>query len=151
MNKTFFMFILIITASLHIGCQQRLRPEERSVRLVEDSQSLGGELSVKLTIEKWLKEKGEEVRPVGWRVTKKDDQVYLVGYKYRIFSFEEGSGERGFFFEVNLANEVVHDVTETVIREMGSLAPPLRNDKNIPEELLNKWENTEKRLSGGDP
>ena len=151
MNKAFFMFILIITTSLHIGCQQRLRPEERAIRLVEDSQALGGELSVKLTIDKWLKEKGEEVRPMGWRITKKDDQVYLVGYKYRVFSFEEGSGERGFFFEVNLANEVVHDVTETVIREMGSLAPPLRNDKDIPEELLNKWEHAEKRLSGGDP
>ena len=145
------MFVLIVTVAFSISCQQRLRPEERAIRLVENSQSLGSELSVKLTIDKWLKEKGDEIRPMGWRVTKKGDQVYLVGYKYRIYSFEEGSGERGFFFEVNLANEVVHDVTETVIREMGSLAPPLRNDKDIPEELLNKWENTEKRLSGGDP
>lgn len=144
------MFVVIITAFPHVGCQQRLRPEERAIRLVEDSLALGGELSVKHSIDKWLIEKGEEVRPMGWRVNKKDDQVYLVGYEYRIFSFQEGSGESGFFFEVNLATGAVQNVTQRVVREMGSLAPPLRNDKDIPEELLDEWEDTQRRLSGGD-
>jgi hypothetical protein len=150
-NKAFFMFILIFTVSFSISCQQRLRPEERAIRLVEDSQALGGELSVKHAIDKWLKEKGEEVRPMGWRVTKKGDKVYLVGYEYRIYSFQEGSGESGFFFEVNLATEAVQNVTQRETREMDPLAPPLRNDEDIPEELLDKWEDTERRLSGGNP
>jgi hypothetical protein len=33
---------------------------------------------------------------------------------------------------------------------MGSLAPPLKNDKDIPKELLDEWEDTQRRLSGGD-
>ncbi len=145
------MFILIITAFFHIECQQRLRPEERAIKLVEDSQALGGELSVKQIIDKWLKEKGEEVRPMGWSVEKKDDQVYLVGYKYRIFSFQRGSGERGFFFEVNLATEEVQNVTQRKMREMGSLAPPLKDEDDISDQLFQEWVEKEELLSGANP
>ena len=151
MNKAFFLLILIITASPHIGCQQKLRPAERAIRLVEESLALGGELPVGHAIETWLEARGEDVRPIGWTVTKKDDQVYLVGYKYKIYSFEKGSGERGFFFEVNLSTEAVENVTERVTREMGSLAPPLKDGEEIPDQLLQKWVEEERMLSGADP
>lgn len=149
MNKTFLTVVLIITASLHINCSQKLRPEEEAIRLVKESQALGGELSVRVTIDRWLKEKGEEVRPIGWRVSKRNDQVYLVSYRYKIYSFGEGTGERGFFFEVNPATEVVRNVTEEVAREMGSLAPPFREEEEIPEQLMQKLEQKEEMLSGG--
>ena len=151
MNKLALVFVLIILASTPICCRQRLRPEETAIRLVKESNTFEGGLPVGLTIDAWLKIKGEEVRPIGWSVSKKNDQVYLVGYKYKIFSFREGSGERGFFFEVNLATEVVQNVTERVTREMGSLASPLTNDEDIPAQLLQNWEDKEKILSGGDP
>jgi hypothetical protein len=150
-NKAFFMFLLISTAFFSISCQQRLRPEEKAIRLVEESNAFEGGLPVKLSIDTWMKIRGNEVRPMGWRVTKKEDPIYLVAYEYRIYSFREGSGESGFFFEVNLATGAVQNVTQREARERGSLAPPLRNDKDIPSELLDKWENTERRLSGGDP
>jgi hypothetical protein len=150
-NKTFFLFVLILIVSFSLSCQQRLRPEERAIRLVEDSQAMGGELSVKHAIERWLKEQGEKVRPMGWRVTKKEDQVYLVGYKYRIFSFQEGSGESGFFFEVNLATKAVQNVTQRVVREMGPLAPPLKDEDVISDQLFQEWVEKEKLLSGANP
>ena len=151
MNKRLFTFFLITAASIPVCCQQDLRPEERAIRLVEESRVLGGELSVGHAIEAWLEARGEDVRPIGWTATKKDDQVYLVGYKYKIFSFEKGSGERGFFFEVNLSTKAVQNVTERVTREMGSLAPPLKDGKEIPDQLLQKWVEEEKMLSGADP
>jgi hypothetical protein len=151
MNKRLLTFGLIIVASIPICCQKGLRPEERAIRLVEESRALGGELSVGHAIEAWLKAQGEDVRPIGWTATKKDDQVYLVGYKYKIFSFEKGSGERGFFFEVNLHTEAVQNVTERVTREMGSLAPPLKDREELPDQLLQKWVEEEKMLSGAEP
>ena len=144
------MSIIIFVASFSISCQQRLQPEEKAIRLVEKSNAFEGSLPVRLSIDNWMKIRGNEVRPMGWVVTKKEDPIYLVVYKYKIYSFREGSGESGFFFEVNLATGAVKNVTQREVREMGSLAPPLRNDKDLPEELLNKWENTERRLSGGE-
>ena len=144
------MFLLISTAFFSISCQQHLRPEEKAIRLVEESNAFEGGLPVKLSIDTWMKIRGNEVRPMGWRVTKKEDPIYLVAYEYRIYSFREGSGESGFFFEVNLATGAVQNVTQREARERGSLAPPLRNDKDIPEELLDEWEDTQRRLSGGD-
>ena len=151
MKKIPFMVILIITASLYIGCQQRLRPEERAIRLVEDSKALGGELSVKLTFDKWFEEKGEEVRPSGWTVSEKEDQIYLVAYKFRVYSFSEGSGESGFFFEVNLATETVRNVTQRVLREIGPLSPPLKDEGGISEQLFQEWVEKEELLSGANP
>jgi len=145
------MFVLIFTASFSISCQQRLRPEEKAIRLVEESNTFEGGLPVRLSIDTWLKTKGEEVRPMGWRVTKKDDQVYLVGYKYKIFSFEEGSGESGFFFEVNLSTEAVQNVTQRAAREMSPLAPPLKDEDGISDQLFQEWVEKEKLLSGANP
>jgi hypothetical protein len=150
-NKAFFISILIFATSFSISCQQRLHPEEKAIQLVEESNAFEGGLPVKLSIDNWMEIRGNEVRPMGWRVTKKADQIYLVAYEYRIYSFREGSGESGFFFEANLATGEVQNVTQRVTREMSSFAPPLKNDKDIQRELLDKWENTQKRLSGGDP
>ena len=150
MNKAFFMFVLIFIASFSISCQQRLRPEQEAIRLVEESNAFEGGLPVRSSIDTWLKMKGNEVRPMGWRVTKKEDQIYLVAYRYRIYSFREGSGESGFFFEVNLATEAVQNVTQRVVREMGPLAPALKED-GISDQLFQEWVEKEKLLSGATP
>ena len=151
MNKVFFIFVLIFTASFSISCQQRLRPEEKAIRLVEESNAFEEGLPVRLSIDNWMKTRGNEVRPMGWRVTKKADQIYLVAYKYRIYSFREGSGESGFFFEVNLATEAVQNVTQREAREMGPLAPPLKDEDGISDQLFQEWVEKEKLLSGDNP
>ena len=151
MSKAFFMFILIFTASFSISCQQRLRPEEEAIRLVEESNAFEGGLPVRLSIDTWMKIKGNEVRPMGWVVTKKEDQIYFVAYKYRIYSFREGSGESGFFFEVNLATEAVQNVTQRAAREMNPLAPPLKDEDGISDQLFQEWVEKEKLLSGANP
>jgi hypothetical protein len=150
-NKAFFIFVLVFTIPLSVSCQQRLRPEEKAIRLVEESNAFEGGLPVKLSIDAWLKIKGNEVRPMGWRVIQKEDQIYLVAYKYRIYSFREGSGESGFFFEVNLATEEVRNVTERMAREMGSLEPPLKDEDGISNQLFQEWVEKEELLSGANP
>jgi hypothetical protein len=145
------MFLFVCTVSLSFSCQQRLRPEEEAIRLVEESSAFEGGLPVGRSIDTWLKTKGDEVRPMGWRVSKKEDQIYLVAYKYRIYSFREGSGESGFFFEVNLATEAVQNVTQREVREMGPLASPLKDEDGISDQLFEEWAEKDKLLSGATP
>ena len=151
MNKALFIFVLIFFAAFSFSCQQRLRPEERAIRLVEESNAFEGGLPVRVSIDAWIKMKENEVRPMGWRVTQKEDQIYLVAYKYRIYSFREGSGESGFFFEVNLATEKVQNVTQKEAREMGSLSPPLKDEDGISDQLFQEWVEKEELLSGANP
>ena len=145
------MFVLVFTVSFSISCQQRFRPEEEAIRLVEESNAFEGALPVRLSIDTWLKMKGNEVRPLGWRVTRKEDQIYLVAYRYKIFSFREGSGESGFFFEVNLATEAVQNVTLREAREMSPLAPPLEDEGRISDQLFQEWAEKQRLLSGATP
>jgi hypothetical protein len=151
MNKVFCIFVLIFIASFYISCQKRLRPEEKAIRLVEESNTFEGDLPVRLSIDTWIKLKGNEVRPIGWEVTRKEDQICLVAYKYKIYSFREGSGERGFFFEVNLATEAVRNVTQIMAREIGSLDPPLKDEDGISDQLFQEWVEKENLLSGANP
>jgi hypothetical protein len=118
---------------------------------VEESQALGGKQSVKLVLDKWLKERGEEIKPIGWQVSKEHDEVYLVSYMYKVYSFREGTGERGFFFEVDVDSGSVRNVTKEVTRKMGSLSPSFRKEGEISEQLMKKLGEEEKMLSGGEP
>jgi hypothetical protein len=136
-----------------VGCSRELSPEEKALKLVEASQALGGDQSVKLTLNSWLKERGEEVRPIGWHVSKEHGEIYLVSYKYKIYSFKEGMGERGFFFEVDVDSGSVRNVTKEVTGtgEMGSLSPSFKKEGEISEQLMKKLGEEEKMLSGGEP
>jgi hypothetical protein len=151
MNKLFLIFVLIITSFMMVGCSQELPPEEKALKLVKASQALGGDQSVKLTLNSWLKERGEEVRPIGWHVRKEHDEVYLVSYKYKIYSFKEGTGERGFFFEVNVDSGSVRNMTKEVTGKMGSLSSSFKKEQEISDQLMKKLGEEEKMLSGGEP
>lgn len=143
--------VLIVTALFAMSCSRKFSPEEKAIKLVEESRALAGDLSVKLTIEKWLKEKGEEVKPIGWKVSKKNDQVYLVSYKYKIYSFREGTGERGFFFEVDLNSGSVRNVTRRFTRKLDPLASPFEKEEEISEKLMQKIREKEETLPGSTP
>jgi hypothetical protein len=71
------------------------------------------------------------VKPIGWRVEKIADNRYLVSYKYNLHSFKEGVGERGFFFEVDLADNSVIDKTIEYTEKMPPLTKAYSNEKNI--------------------
>ena len=133
------------------GCSREMPPEEKAIRLVEESQALGGNLSVKTSIDNWLEERGDKVRPIGWAAHKKEDQVYLVSYTYNVYSFREGTGERGFFFEANLATGAVRNVTKDFVREMGSLSPSFKEEEEVREKLMEKFGDDQKLLSGDEP
>ena len=91
-NRASFLSALIVTALIAMSCSQKFSAEEEAIKLVQESRALAGDLSVKLTIEKWLQERGEEVKPMGWDASKKDDQLYQVSYKYKIYSFKRNLG-----------------------------------------------------------
>ena len=143
--------MLIISVLMIAGCSRELPPEEKALKLVEASQALGGDQSVKLTLNSWLKERGEEVRPIGWHVSKEHDEVYLVSYKYKIYSFKEGMGERGFFFEVDVDSGSVRNVTKEVTGKMDSLSPSFKKEGEISEQLMKKLGEEEKMFSGEEP
>jgi hypothetical protein len=138
MKRIPIITLLMVTALIAMSCSQKVSPEETAIKLAEESKALGGNLSVKLAIEKWLEERGDEVRPIGWDASKKDDQLYQVSYKYKIYSFREGTGDRGFFFEVDLAAGSVRNVTREVMSKMGALTPSFKREEEIREEFMQK-------------
>ena len=117
MKEAFLIVILISVAYLFISCSKGLSPEAKAIELVRESRVLSEELPVALVIKDLLKERKDEIKPIGWNVRRKEDQVYLVSYTYKIYSFDEGSGEGGYFFEVNLSSESVINVTEKYKRK----------------------------------
>ena len=148
MDKTLLTSLLVSLALIVTGCPKKLTQEEKAIRLVKESETLGGNTTVRLRLDQWLEEQGDRVRPIGWNVTQKSDQVYLVSYKYRVYSFGEGTGERGFFFEVNLDTEAVRNVTKEVARKMVPLSLPFKDEKQIPEKLMQQLEEESKMFSG---
>jgi len=151
MKKAFLTSIMSTLAFIMMtGCSREIPPEEKAIRLVEESQALVSGLSVKMTIDNWLEERGDKVKPIGWAVHKKKDQVYLVSYTYNVYSFGEGTGERGFFFEANLATGVVLNVTKDFVQEMGFLSPSFKEEE-VREKLMQKFEDERKLLSGDEP
>ena len=151
MNKLFFIFVLAICVLMIASCSKELSPEEKALKLVKKSQALGGNQSVKRALDKWLKERGEEIKPIGWQVGKERDDVYLVSYMYKVHSFQEGAGERGFFFEVDVDSGSVRNVTKEVTQKMGSLSPSFRKEEEISQQLMKTLGEEEKMLSGGEP
>ncbi len=135
MNKTLFGCIFIVFFSMTVSCSQE-PPESKAIELVKKSYALPGGLPVELFIENFLKEKKDNVKPIGWEVTKNKDRLYLVSYKFKIYSFTEGTGERGYFFEVNLDDEVVRNVTSEFERKMKPLSSPYKDEKELMEELI---------------
>ena len=58
-------------------------------------------------IRKLMEEIKGDLKIFGWKSYKIDDQTYLVSY-----TFDEGSGEVGYFFEINLVGEVVRSINK---------------------------------------
>ena len=121
-----------------IGCSEKTM-ELKALELVKKSNVLGGNLSVEDNIKDFLGREKGKVRPLGWDVKKKSNQIFLVSYKYKTHSFEEGVGELGYFFEADLVNKVVRNVTNNYISGMKRLLSPAYHDeKELVEEIFSE-------------
>ena len=127
-----FNILIIFSICFLLGCSENRRPEKRALELVVDSYALDEDKPVYRFIKEFLNQKGDDVKPIGWYVEKTSDSEFLVSYKYRIYSFKEGIGEKGFFFEVNLNNESVIDRTNEYLEKMK----PLSKTYKISSSLL---------------
>ena len=137
--------ILLITI---FSCKQSLPPERKAIDVVKASHALGGKFPVELTIENWLKDKRDEITFSGWNVNRKDDQTYLVSFAFKIYSWDKGSGEGGYFFLVNLDNKSIQNVTEKIKQETKPLSAPYKDEKEMSEKIIPKILQEEKFLSG---
>ena len=52
-----------------------------------------------------MKERKGSLQIFGWKAEKQDDQTYLVSY-----TFDNGDGVIGIYFEVNLVAEIVRNI-----------------------------------------
>ncbi|MBN2125018.1 MAG: hypothetical protein JW821_12040 [Deltaproteobacteria bacterium] len=118
------------------GCSKKSTPEAEAIELAMESFAMSGEKPVKYVIEDLLRGRGDEIKPQGWQAKRKDARTFLVSYTYRVFSFERGTGEKGFFFIVDLNSGSVRNVTGKYQKELEPLSQPFRDEKEIAEELV---------------
>ena len=104
--------------------------------LARKSHALGQDSSVETKIEKIIADGQGDIKPIGWEVNKIGDNLYLVNYKYNIYSFEEGTGERGFFFRVDLKDGLVSDVTDQYLQQMKPLSKAYKDEKEILDDFI---------------
>jgi hypothetical protein len=138
-------FLIILFSLFFICCSKGLPPEKKALVLVLESNALGEDLSVDNAIEKMISKGEDRIKILGWDVSRIDGQIYLVSYRYNIYSFEEGTGERGYFFEVDLGNDSVRNVTEEYTMKMNPLSKPFKDEKDILEKFR---EDLDTSLSG---
>jgi hypothetical protein len=138
--------LLIILFSLLLACCSKgLSPEKKALAIVLRSNALGGNLSVEDVIKEMISEGGDNIRPLGWDVSRIEGQIYLVSYRYNMYSFEDGTGVRGYFFKVDIGNGSVSDVTNEYMMKMNPLSKPYMDEKEILDDFR---ENADTGLSG---
>lgn len=117
------------------GCSDNTTPEKKAFDLVINYHSANKDVPVRRLVENFIREKGNDIKPVGWDVKKIGGNRYLVSYKYNLHSFTEGIGERGFFFEVDLADKSVSDKTIEYIEKMPPLTKAYSDEKEIFKDI----------------
>lgn len=133
-KKNIFVFLLFIVCFMQ-GCSDNITPEQKALDLVINSHSANKDVPVHRLVENFIREKGDDVKPVGWDVKRIKENRYLVSYKYALHSFIEGIGERGFFFEVDLADNAVTDKTIEYIEKMPPLTKAYSDEKEIFKDI----------------
>ncbi len=91
---------------------KRTTPEETAINMVKKSYVLGV-VMVENTIRSWMKKRTGELEILGWKAEKINDQTYLVSY-----TFKDGSGVQGYYFDVNLKGGIIRKVTGDIELEV---------------------------------
>lgn len=89
---------------------QKVKAIELAKNSYIDPPSLTRYADLKTRMRNMMASKKGNLQIIGWKACKIDSQTYLVSY-----TFDEGSGEVGYFFEVNFVEEIiryVHDDPE---------------------------------------
>lgn len=137
----FFIFISILfLVWVSSGCSRGNSPEHRALDLVRESHAIDDDMSVYQSIDRLLKGEKEEIKVIGWDAQKLSQKKYLVSYRYNIYSFARGTGEMGFFFEVDLADGSVKNITEKYLDQLKPLSKAYNGEEAIVEELIDKAE-----------
>jgi hypothetical protein len=128
--------VLVLGILLTVGCTDNAPPEQRAIELARGSTALGGGMTVASTLEKRIQESRGDWKPIGWGAEKRQDGKWIVSYRFKVFSFEQGAGERAYRFEVDLEKESVRDVTGEWTEAGGPLLPAFRDEKEVASELV---------------
>jgi hypothetical protein len=115
--------------------EQHTPEEKEAINMVKYSKVLGY-LNVETTIRNWLKEIKGNLEIIGWKGAKISEQTYLVSYTY-----DDGSGVKGYYFDVNLKGKIVRKVTgdHELEEKYGIINVPRKKVslKNAPPKLEN--------------
>jgi hypothetical protein len=125
------IFLLMFSAS----CRNDLTPKQKALDLAKKTVMEDG-LSAENHIKKMIEDGGNDIKPQGWDIEKIEDQIFIVKYKYKIYSFEKGIGEQGYFFQVDLKKNEVVDVTDQYLQRMAPLSKPFKNEEEIDKSLF---------------
>lgn len=134
------IIILIISNCFLISCSEELPPEKKALKIAKYSYVLNEEKPVYRFIDDFIRQKGDNAKPGVWKVEKITDNKYLVSYKYKLYSFNEGIGEKGFFFEVDLETGSVIDRTKEYLEKMTPLSNAYKSEKELFKEIINEDE-----------
>ena len=145
MNRISLMTISIIVFAF-FSCSQGKSPEEQALEMVIKSNALSGDSSVDQKIKNWLSKEKDDIKPIGWKVSKSSTQEYLVSYLYKVYSFDQGSGERGYFFKVNLNDGSVVNITDDFERNLKPLSKPFKDEKEISEAFIKSIESSDETI-----
>ena len=137
MGKAILLTIVLVIITTIVGCSQE-PPETKAVRLAKESNVLKEDKSVELVIKDLMQERKSDFKPIGWKTEKKSEKIFLVSYRYKIHSFKEGVGERGFFFEIDLSNNSVRDVTKEYVSKMKPLSPVYMQEKQLVDDFMSE-------------
>ena len=137
MGRAILSTIVLVILATIVGCSQE-PPETRAVRLARESHVLKDDKPVELFINDLMQERKSDYKPIGWKTEKKSEKIFLVSYRYKIHSFREGVGERGFFFEIDLSNNSVRDVTKEYVSKMKPLSPVYQQEKQLVDEFMSE-------------
>lgn len=102
--------VAIIGFYIYSQNTQKVKAIELAKNSYIDPPSLTRYGDLKTRMRNMMASKKGNLQIIGWKARKIDSQTYLVSY-----TFNEGSGEVGYFFEVNFVEEIiryVHDDPE---------------------------------------
>lgn len=140
--------LAVLAIFLISSCSESGSPAEKALGLVKKSHALGGAYTVEQTIEEWLRQSPDDVKPIGWETEKVSSGAYLVKYRYEMYSFEKGSGEGAYFFEVDINDARVRDVTDQFESKTDRLAPAFENADQAREGVVQDLMREQDLLSG---
>ena len=122
-----------------IESQKTSSPEEEAIRLTRNSYALDGKSSTERAIRDVLQKKKGPLGIPGWRAKKVDEGHYLVS-----FTFDQGSGERGWFFDVHIKENIVRLIADDPELEKLHGIRDLREAEDFDEMSVTDLKNAAK-------